>query len=84
MHELKTTIASALGVPADQVTDDSSSRTVPNWDSIGHMNVVLALEDRFKVSFTVEEIMAMRDVATIRAIFEGKFAQKLSAPPISA
>jgi acyl carrier protein len=72
MDELKTAIASALHVPADQVAEDSSGQTIPQWDSVGHMNLVLALEERFNTSFTVEEIMAMRDVATIRRILEGK------------
>lgn len=74
MHELKTTIASALNIPADQVADDGSGRTIPKWDSIGHMTVVLALEERYKTSFTVEEIIAMRDVATIRTILDGKLS----------
>jgi citrate synthase len=74
MDELKATIASALNVPVDQVADDSSGLTVPEWDSIGHMNLVLALEERFNTSFTVDEIMAMRDVATIRTVLEGKIS----------
>jgi acyl carrier protein len=74
MDELKATIALALNVPADQVEDDSSGQTLPQWDSIGHINLVLALENHFKTSFTVEEIMAMRDVATIRTILEGKLS----------
>jgi acyl carrier protein len=74
MDELKATIALALNVPTDQVEDDSSGQTLPQWDSIGHINLVLALENHFKTSFTVEEIMAMRDVATIRTILEGKLS----------
>jgi acyl carrier protein len=74
MDELKAAIASALNVPVDQVTDDSSGQTVPQWDSIGHINLVLALEKHFNTSFTVDEIMAMRDVATIRKVLEGKLS----------
>jgi acyl carrier protein len=70
--ELKVTIASALNVPAHEVADDSSNRTIPQWDSIGHMTLILALEEHFKTSFTVEEIMAMRDVATIRTVLESR------------
>lgn len=77
MDELKSTIAAALNLPADQVADDSSGQTLPGWDSIGHINLVLALERRFGTSFTVEEIMAMRDVATIRTILEGKSSSRV-------
>ncbi len=74
MNELKETIASALSIPVDQVADDSSGSTIAQWDSIGHMNLVLALEERFNTSFTVEEIIQMRDVAAIRSVLEGKLS----------
>jgi acyl carrier protein len=38
------------------------------------MNVVLALEQRFNISFTLDEIMAMRNVAAIRTIVESKLS----------
>ena len=74
MDKLKETIASALSIPVDQVADDSSGATIAQWDSIGHMNLVLALEEHFNTSFTVEEIVQMRDVAAIRSVLEGKLS----------
>lgn len=32
---------------------------VPNWDSIGHMNLVATLEQEFNLQFEVDEIMEM-------------------------
>ena len=37
------------------LTEDSSSDTLPQWDSLRHMNLVLALEDEFGVSIPDEE-----------------------------
>jgi acyl carrier protein len=74
VDELKSTIASALNIPVDKVTDDSSGQTLSQWDSIGHMSLIVALEQRFNTSFTIDEIMAMRDVATIRKVLEGKLS----------
>jgi acyl carrier protein len=70
--ELRETVAAAFNIPADQVTEDSSGETIPQWDSVGHINLVMALEERLKVSFTVDEIMTMRNVAAIRRVVEGK------------
>ena len=52
---LKTVMASMLGVAAQAITPDSSMDTIANWDSLRHMNLVLALEDEFKVSIPDED-----------------------------
>ena len=33
--------------------------TIENWDSIGHLHLITALEKKFKVSFTNSEIAKM-------------------------
>jgi acyl carrier protein len=76
MDELNGIIATVFQVPAESVPDGATAETVPNWDSIGHLNLVMALEERYAVRFTLEEIMAMRDVATIRRIV----AERTGAP----
>jgi acyl carrier protein len=72
MDQLTVTIASAFGIPPEQVTDDCSSLTIPQWDSIGHLNLIAALEAHFNTSFTVDEILEMRSVAAIRTVLESK------------
>jgi len=45
---------------------------VPNWDSIGHMNLVASLEKRFGLRFEVDEIMEMGSAESIVKILESK------------
>ncbi len=47
---LKQVIATMLNLEAFTIDEDSSMDTIPNWDSLRHMNLVLALEEEFKVS----------------------------------
>jgi acyl carrier protein len=75
MDHLITTIASTFGIDVSQVQEESSSRTIEQWDSLGHINLIMALEERFKLSFTVDEIMSMHDVSTIRKVLRGKISQ---------
>ena len=70
--DLKAVIALTFNVSEDQITDDCSGATIPQWDSIGHLDLILALEERFQVSFTVDEIMTMRDATAIRTVLEDK------------
>jgi acyl carrier protein len=72
IDDLRTTIASAFSIPPEHITDDSSSSTISQWDSIGHLNLIAALEAHFDTSFTVDEILEMRNVAAIRSVLEAK------------
>lgn len=47
---LKKVLATMLNVDASTINEDSSMDNVPSWDSLRHMNLVLALEEEFKVT----------------------------------
>ena len=51
---------------------ESSPETVPNWDSLQHLNLVLALEQEFQVQFTPEEIEQLLSVALVAALLDEK------------
>ena len=71
LTEVKNVIASTFEIPAERVADDSSSQSIEQWDSVGHINLVMALEQKFAVSLTMDEIMHLHDVGAIcRAIAE--------------
>ena len=48
-----------LGVPPESINADSSPDTLASWDSLAHMNLVLALEEELAVQFTEEQIVDM-------------------------
>ncbi len=52
---LKQVMATMLNVKASNINEDSSMDTVPSWDSLRHMNLVLALEEEFKVTIPDED-----------------------------
>ncbi len=54
--DIKKVLASVLGVKPSQVRDDASVTTVQEWDSVKQIKLILALEDRFGVTFEDEEI----------------------------
>ena len=67
------TIASdVLGVPADQVTLDASPQSVANWDSVQHLNLVLAVEQAFDLTFEPEELDQMKSLREVVALVQGK------------
>ena len=44
---------------------ETTPEKVPNWDSLGHMNLVAQLEAEFGLQFEVDEIMEMSSAAKI-------------------
>jgi acyl carrier protein len=51
-----------------EIADDCSQRNCHNWDSLNHLNIVIALEEAFDISFEPEEIAEMIDIDAIVSI----------------
>ena len=67
------TIASdVLGVPANEVTLDASPQSVANWDSVQHLNLVLAVEQAFDLTFEPEELDRMKSLRDVVALVQEK------------
>lgn len=65
-------VADIFEVPLDSVTAQSSPDTIETWDSIHHLNMVLALEQEFGVQFSPEEIEQLLSVELIVALVAEK------------
>jgi acyl carrier protein len=48
----------------DMITlaDETTARDIPEWDSLGHVNLMFALEDRFGVRFRGNELAEFANV----------------------
>lgn len=67
--------ADVMSMPANSLTEASSSKTIENWDSIRHLNLVLALEDRFAIQFAPEEMEQMETIGQITSLVETKLGE---------
>jgi acyl carrier protein len=65
--KLYKTICEVFGVGVNLLSEDSSPDTLPNWDSLNHLNLVMALESEFQITLTPEDAINMRSVAQIRS-----------------
>ena len=70
--EILEIVSQIMNVPKDELNDDSSPQTIRDWDSLKHMNLILALEEKFAVTFSDEEIIDMLKVKTILEILSKK------------
>lgn len=58
-------VADLFNLPPERITPASSPDTIEAWDSLQHLNLVLALEQEFGLQFTPEEIEQMLSVELI-------------------
>jgi acyl carrier protein len=65
---IKQVMGSVLGVDPASIGPDASNDTIPSWDSLKHMNLVLALEEEFGVSIPDEEAANITSFALIKLV----------------
>ena len=58
-------VARIMGVPQNEVSEDSSPQTLPKWDSLRHMKLILALEETLDIRFSDTDVSMMKDVRSI-------------------
>ena len=61
-------VAGAFGKNISAINDATSPDTLPEWDSLGHITLVIELESIYGVSFSAEETMALTSVGAIKDV----------------
>jgi acyl carrier protein len=62
------TIAGVLDANIEDLSEESSPDVIASWDSLNHLNLIMAIEEEFQVRFTPEDALAMNNISAIRAI----------------
>ena len=60
-------IAAVLDLDPGSVDETTSADTVEAWDSVRHMNLVLAVEETFGITLPDEEVVELTSFALLRA-----------------
>lgn len=70
LQQLKKMFAEGLGINEDAVTDDLTYQSIKQWDSIGHMALVAAIETQFDIMMDTNDIIDMSSFAKSREIIQ--------------
>ena len=63
--QVQTLLAEVFEVPSEQVTPELAFGDLPQWDSLGHMDLMVRLEERFGVEISTETIAELVSVPSI-------------------
>ena len=68
LEQVRNIASDIFGIPADKISAESSPETIENWDSMQHLNLVLAIEEKFGVQLDPEDIEAMTNIGAVAAL----------------
>lgn len=57
------------------LTDSTSSSDIEAWDSLEQINLIVRIQDEFKVRFNIEEVNAMMNVGEMVDFILSKISQ---------
>jgi acyl carrier protein len=72
--KLKVVMASMREIDVSTVGPATSTDTVAQWDSVRHMNLVIALEEAFGISIPDDEVATLTSYPIVRAVVEEQLA----------
>jgi acyl carrier protein len=72
LDRTRSIVADIFTLPIEQIHPESSPDTIETWDSLKHLDIVLALEQEFGVQFSPEEIEQLLSVELMVALLAEK------------
>jgi acyl carrier protein len=71
-QELKRVILTALKLDDWDIKDQTIATHVPGWDSLNHVNVILAVENHFRVRFKPVEVLKLKNIGDLQRLVDLK------------
>ena len=68
--ELEQLFRDVFGDDTIELTEETTARDVPQWDSLGHVNLMFAIEERFGVRFRGNELAEFANVGELKRFLE--------------
>lgn len=66
-EKVREIIAEAIHVSKEVLTDDLSIGGIPEWDSVGNLTIIRALEEELDVEIPLDDLF---DLTSIKALVE--------------
>ena len=71
-REVRQVFIDELGIDDDAYSEELTYNSIPEWDSASHMVIVVALEEKFGIELSSDEVVAMTTIPKIYAVLQAK------------
>lgn len=72
LSTITTIIRDVLELPDLNVTNTTSAEDVDEWDSMTHIQLIAAIEGKYKVRFALGELQALKNVGDMITLIQKK------------
>jgi len=79
MDELFNLVAEALDVEPGSVTAETGPLNEAKWDSFRHVHLVIAVEEKYRIQLSPQEIVGLLSVCDIASLLRSKGIESFSA-----
>lgn len=55
-----------------KITPEMTANDVEGWDSLSHVNLIVAIESKFKITFSQKELLTFKNVGGLLASIRSK------------
>ena len=66
--KIETLFSNILSEPIESISDETSPTNTSSWDSLKHLELVLAIEGAYSVKFSMPEISSLKSLGQIRKV----------------
>ena len=74
-NRIKNIMAAIFKIDVASIDENSSPDSIEQWDSLRHMNLVVALEEEFNIKFIEDEIVDMLNYKLICLTIKEKISK---------
>ena len=71
-EQVRSLMADVFQVPLLEINPDLTFGDLPQWDSLGHMELMMRLEEQFQVEVTTDTIAELTSLSAICDYIQGK------------
>jgi len=68
--QLVEAIARNFGLEPEEVSSETGPETIPEWDSVGHLKLILDVEEEYGVRFPAREIPSLTSAGRIQSALD--------------
>jgi acyl carrier protein len=76
LPEIQRIFCDVFDDPSLVITRDSNASTVEDWDSLAHVNLVTAIEKKYRIRFALGELQELKNVGDMIDLIQEKLAVK--------
>ena len=70
-EQVQTLLAEIFETEATEISAETQFGDLPKWDSMGHMDLMVALESQFAIAISAESISELISIPSILAHIQG-------------